>query len=176
MPGVRTAHADNSSADNVLMEIRGYKFAQNREFGDCLQGVIGGLLELADCTQADLKFVGSFQQVVQKWKPVLTNLTVQPEDEQAIIEGVEKFWLEPEPKASKFPLFRIILQVLYKLDIVSHDALLEWVERRRALDDEDANLKALFNHPGTQELVAWLEEEEEEDDEEEDDDDDDEEN
>lgn len=78
------------------------------------------LLELADCTQADLKFIGSFQQLVQRWKIVVTSLTMQPEDEQAIIEAVENFWLEPEPKESKFNLFRFVLQVLYKLDVVRY--------------------------------------------------------
>lgn len=50
----------------------------------------------------------------------------------------------------------------------SHDSLVDWVEARRVLDEEDAQLKALFTHPSTQELVEWIEEE---DDDDEDDDD-----
>lgn len=54
----------------------------------------------------------------------------------------------------------------------SHDALVQWADERRELDEDDEELKALFMHPSTQELVEWLEEEDDEEDDDEEDDED----
>lgn len=44
---VQTGFTENHALDNVLMEIKGLKFAENMEFADCLHGAVPVLLSLA---------------------------------------------------------------------------------------------------------------------------------
>jgi hypothetical protein len=43
---VLTGFSENHAIDNVLMEIKGLKFAENREFADCIHGALPVLLDL----------------------------------------------------------------------------------------------------------------------------------
>lgn len=40
---VVTAFKETQPVDSILLEIKGFKFAQNKSYGDCLQGIIEGL-------------------------------------------------------------------------------------------------------------------------------------
>jgi hypothetical protein len=44
---VLTGFSENHAIDNVLMEIKGLKFAENRDFADCIHGALPVLLDLA---------------------------------------------------------------------------------------------------------------------------------
>ena len=44
---VTTGHAEGHPPDNLLMEIKGYKFAQNKSFSDCIRGCIPSVLSIA---------------------------------------------------------------------------------------------------------------------------------
>ena len=44
---VTTGHAEGHPPDNLLMEIKGYKFAQNKSFSDCIRGCVPSVLSIA---------------------------------------------------------------------------------------------------------------------------------
>ena len=43
---ISTGYEEGHPAGNVLMEIKGYKFSQNKSFSDCLRGVIPALMQI----------------------------------------------------------------------------------------------------------------------------------
>jgi hypothetical protein len=51
------------STDNILLEIKGLKFAENKDFGHCLRGAVPAILEIAvkgaTTTAADAPSVGN---------------------------------------------------------------------------------------------------------------------
>ena len=199
---VTSGRKDGHEPSNLLMEIKGLKFAQNKTFSDCLRGVIPSLLNLpfkeAQSAGSDVPKVST---VLSQLKTLLSSenngwgysivmpLVQDTSDELSIIEAVEDSVLSTGLRPVLYGVFRMLLQMLYDEEILSQEALDDWIELRRGfIDDEndvseeaelDRQRASLFKEPMVQALVEWLEESDEseddesEDDESEDDDDDD---
>ena len=92
-------------------------------------------------------------------------------DELTVIEAVEDAVLSTNLQPVLYGVFRMLLQMLYDEELVSQEALEEWIEMRRGLtvDDEDDDEEAeqdrkrakLFAEPMVQALVEWLEQSDE---------------
>lgn len=82
---VTTGFAEGHPADNVLMEIKGYKFSQNKSFQDCLAGVFPGLvaviLQKGTSKNSLLSFSKTFFQRPAWGFTMLKSLLQTPDDE-----------------------------------------------------------------------------------------------
>jgi hypothetical protein len=126
---------------------------------------------------------------------ILKSLIQNINDELSIILAIELIVLNITFKPILYPIFRIILQILYDVEILSEECLLEWILQREnksfvekdhhsELAQQQVNINkdiqddiiTLFQQKSVQEFVAWIREgdDDNEDDDEDDDDDDDE--
>ncbi len=168
-------HADSHPPENLLLEVKSYKFAQNRDFSACAAAAIDAVLHVAwpdeekvnEMAPSDtVGMVSSVKEVIQEWKPLLSALGYSIKEELAMVRQLERMTIDSSPLVQISPY---ILQLLYHMDVVSEDALLEWAEEQAAkAEGSDGSLLDLFNAPKTQEFISWLREEEEESDEEDD--------
>lgn len=184
---------DGHSAENILMEIKGLKFAQNKTFSDCLRGAVPQLLALpfvsGDGTGQmvtglkTMEILASLKASLSEggWGyNVIKPLVQDTGDEVAVVEAAEQAVLTGEHRDSLYGIFRMVLQLLYEADVVSQESFEDWIADRRGLiadgEVEDARV-GLFREPMVQAFVEWLEDDddsEEEDDEDEEEDDEDE--
>jgi len=167
----------SATVDNLLLEIKSFKFAQNRTFADCVTAAVAAVLEMTDASSlSGMALVTDYKNRLSKWGELIKRLCVDSQDQLVMIKAVEDYVLKSTSNEKLVPVFRFILQISYDMELISEEILLQWIEQRRENEESDnPKLTKLFNHPQTQEFVMWLEEEEEDesDDEEESDDDDD---
>ena len=119
---VVVGHASNQHAENVLLEVKGFKFAQNKEFSDCLRAVIPGLMEIVakDVNPANdqVKLIQAVKQICTAspscWGYKLVNgLTQSDADKLAVIEYIEDYCIQPGCEMSFYAIFRFIMQLFY---------------------------------------------------------------
>ncbi|CAM9388158.1 unnamed protein product [Discosporangium mesarthrocarpum] len=115
--------------------------------------------------------IPAVQRQMVHWKPLLSNLKVEPGDDLEMIKVVEGYALRPECEKSLRAVFRYVLQLLLNEEMVDEECLMRWVTLRRSTPGETPERK-LFDEREVQDFVEWLEEEEEEDDDEDEDEDD----
>ncbi|KAG5182444.1 nucleotide-diphospho-sugar transferase [Tribonema minus] len=172
-----TGSAEGHPIDNLLLEIKGYKFAQNRSFAECIRASTEAVLDLAGCGKPDaaagMPLVAAVREQLQLWKTLLSRLAQNAADQVEVIMAVEQYALRPGKATPLAGVFRFILQLLYDTEVVSEEGMEQWIALRRS-GPATAPEMTLFNAPQTQEFIAWLEDEEEESDDEDEDDDDDE--
>jgi len=183
---VITGHSEGHSADNLLMEVKGLKFAQNKTFADCLRGMLPELLALplrGDQHARPMAIASQLRGLLSAggWAYAMLKPFIQDEDDEvAIVEVVENAALGEgiagiDGESHFRRIFRPILQILYDAELVTEEALLQWAEQRKAEVEEEQEEQGkvtsarllLFQDPIVQEFVEWLEEEEEDDEEEE---------
>lgn len=178
---------DGHSAENILMEIKGLKFAQNKTFGDCLRGVVPQLLALpfvsSDGSGQRLQGLKTME-ILASLKAslgeggwgynVIKPLIQDQDDELTVVEAAEQAVLSGEHKGDLYGIFRMVLQLLYEAEVLSQEALEDWISERRDLlaDDSEDPRVVLFKEPMVQAFVEWLEDDEDDDSDEEEDDDD----
>lgn len=165
------------------MEIKGVKFSHNKEFADCLRGVIPSLLsiileESQEAAQGGANRLVALMTTAKRflakggWGYVIVKPLVQQQsiDGLALIAAIEETAVaEGSPY---YAVFRMVLQVLHEAELLADDAFDKWIEDRTQ-DESQSNVKKLFNEPQVQAFVEWLnEDEEDEDDDEEDDEED----
>ena len=119
---VVVGHASNQHAENVLLDVKGFKFAQNKEFSDCLRAVIPGLMEIVakDVNPANdqVKLIQAVKQICTAspscWGYKLVNgLTQSDADKLAVIEYIEDYCIQPGCEMSFYAIFRFIMQLFY---------------------------------------------------------------
>ncbi len=174
-------HADSHPPENLLLEVKSYKFAQNSDFSACAAAAIDAVFHVAWPDEergqemppsGSMGIVSSIKEVIQEWKILLSALGYSNKEELAMVHQVEQMATGLPTLAQIFPY---ILQLLYHMDVVSEETLLEWAEERYLLaaaanaTESDGALLTLFDDPKTQEFITWLKEEEEEEEEESDD-------
>ena len=184
---VTSGRKDGHEASNLLMEIKGLKFAQNKTFSDCLRGVLPSMLalpfreaeEAGSGTPKVSTVLSQLKALLSSEEPqgggwgynIVEPLIQDTSDELTVIEAVEDAVLSTNLQPVLYGVFRMLLQMLYDEELVSQEALEEWIEMRRGLtvDDEDDDEEAeqdrkrakLFAEPMVQALVEWLEQSDE---------------
>lgn len=170
MNGDLAGHA----VEDVFMEIKSSKFAHNRTFADVIGAMLPGLLELVPIEgQSAMGILGQVRAKFDKWTSIIKKCLVEQEDQVAVVHTLEAFVVAEEHRVVWSPLFRFLLQIVYDLEWVSEDVILEWHAARNA-EDESSELASLAKSKQVQEFVDWLQEEESDEDDDDDDDDDDE--
>ncbi|CAM9125336.1 unnamed protein product [Phaeothamnion confervicola] len=177
---VKDMVAEGHSPDNVLLEIKGHKFAQNRTFAECVRPAVVAILDRAGCGDPALaadtaRLVAALKRELDRWGPLLRKLAIESENggQPTLVEAVEAYAMAPgSAGAALSKAFRFCLQLLYDGELVSEEQFRAWAAARRAAA-QGAAARRLFDGEATQAFVTWLEEEEEESGSEDDDGDDD---
>lgn len=188
MEMVVTASTEGHPADSILMEIKALKFAHNKDFGDCLQGIVNAMfviiLEKANQPGTILGLLKSYSKKNALVYTLIKKMTQNVNNEVEIISFIEDYLQQSNILQ---PLFRFILQTLHdagsddasndgedneeEAGLLSTKGILKWAEKRRQLPAYHPRAK-FVNDPKVQQFLEWLEEEEEEDEDDSEDDDD----
>ena len=178
-----TGYKQGHSEDDVLMEVKSIKFAHNKEFSDCISGVMPAILEIildgAKCMEKGsemVKIMTSAKKNLNKSKGwgygILRPLLQENIDGIVLIESLEKEALVDG--SPYYGLFRMMLQVLHESELLTEEILGCWISDKRL--EENQSRRKLFNEPSVQEFVDWLQNdgnsEDDDDDDDTDDDDD----
>ncbi|CAM9472599.1 unnamed protein product [Ectocarpus sp. 13 AM-2016] len=87
-------HQEGHPLDNLLLEIKSYKFAQNREFKECMRPAVELVLDLAGAdTDSGMALVAAVKTQLRHWKPLLSKLNVEAGDDVEMIKVVESYAL-----------------------------------------------------------------------------------
>lgn len=187
---ISTGRVEGHAPENLLMEIKGLKFAQNKTYSNCLCGALPELLfiPIKECTSESINQM-SYLSAVKKLiaekgfaTAVIKPLIQGQEEMVTIIEGAEEFVLLYEnaiPEKCSFSLFgatfQMLLQLLEDAELVSEEAFEAWIEQREVeaeqeeedLDEMTIKRVKLFQHSSVQDFVEYVKEEGEEESEEE---------
>ena len=187
---ISTGHAEGHAAVDVLMEIKGFKFSQNKTFADCLSAVVPEIVALAIKIAAPatggqstpVQIIKALQKLLDMqtkgWGFVLLEALIQKEtdDELVVIEIIEDVVLKEDSKTSLRSLFCPMLQLIYHSELVTEQTFLRWSAMRDDLESPEDPKRKLFDEPKVQEFLDWLQasssDEEEDDSEDEDEDED----
>lgn len=186
---VLTGHRQGDTVENLTMEIKSAKFAHNKEFSDCIQGVVPSLLglilekaneiskgsEMVRIMTVSKKYLSKGGWGYGLLKPLLQEVV----DGVSLIESIEDVALNVEGRegltsgagVAFYGVFRMMLQVLNDSELLSEEVLNEWIEERQGCEDTSEGVGKLFNEPSVQEFVEWLQEDSEEDDDDDEDED-----
>lgn len=156
------AIASNYLLDNAMLELNGLKFSCNASFSECRLVILRALYGFIPAT--DMKGV---DLLVEKWAPLLARFTQGVEEQIDLIDAVQKVG---EAQSGLDRAFPRVIPLLYKMDVLEEEAILEWYDRH--LGGDDAETLAVRQ---IARFVEWLREASDDDtaEEETDDDDDD---
>ena len=156
------------------------------------------LQELEKSSSSSMQqLVGLFKSFLDtgKWGYIMLRSLIQNEtEERSIIDSMVEFVVLKGPSHVLYTSFRLLMQILYDVDLLSEEVLLEWAQTAEEGEgtgndrgggfDEDGGhrghpgvtpeaRRALMLEPQLQAFFAWLQEDEEDDSDEDDEDDDD---
>ena len=154
---VLSGYQQRDGAEDIMMEIKSLKFAQNKGFGDCIRGALPPLLVAAGFTDVNVNSVNgndenggsasaTLMQVVRAVKQligsedawgisILNSLVHKETDMAVVIETLERM-ATLQGTCSRFNLdaratiVAIVLKSLYDEDILSEESILAWNEQR----------------------------------------------
>lgn len=159
-----SGYSDNNTAEDMVMEIKSYKLAENLSFVDCIRAVIPALLSISVEKSSHLpsKVIAAWNGLMKPKSPgqgwgcrILSPLIQDAIDELQVVDILEEIALIPANTNSLRPIFHIFLQILHESGIVSEDALLQWVESQSENDDTDGKLM-LFKQCESQAFIKSL--------------------
>ncbi|KAL7688966.1 putative W2 domain, nucleotidyl transferase domain, MIF4G-like domain superfamily [Plasmopara halstedii] len=165
---VCTGEAAGHNVDDLFMEIKSFKFAQNRSFAEVIGAIIPGLLDLVPTGigQSALTSLASVRTKFQRWNTVIQRCLVEETDQLAIVEALERYCTEPKDRREVWlPLFRFLLQIVYDLEWVSDDVILQWYKTKQTFSNNENCHDALAaaSKKDVQEFIDWLQESDNED-------------
>ncbi|CAH0479455.1 unnamed protein product [Peronospora belbahrii] len=166
---VCTGDAAGHNVDDLFMEIKSFKFAQNRSFGEVIEAIVPGLLDLIPTGngQSAMTILALVRTKFQKWSSVIQRCLVEQEDQKAVVNALESYCAGPEERRTLWlPLFRFLLQTVYDLEWVGEDVILEWHEAKQITADKEEAVDALLvaSNKDVQEFIDWLQESDDESD------------
>ncbi|CAM9406476.1 unnamed protein product, partial [Hapterophycus canaliculatus] len=125
-------HQEGHPLDNLLLEIKSYKFAQNREFKECMRPAVEVVLDLAGADRGNgMALVTAVKTQLKHWKPLLSKLNVEAGDDVEMIKVIESYALRPECEGTLRAVFRYVVQSFFQEEMVSEDCLDRWIHLRR---------------------------------------------
>ncbi|CAI5739844.1 unnamed protein product [Hyaloperonospora brassicae] len=163
---VCTGDAAGHNVDDLFMEIKSFKFAQNRSFADVIGAIVPGLLDLVPTgkEQSAMAILGHVRSNFQRWSSVIQRCIVEQEDQLAVVNALESYCASPEERRTLWlPLFRFLLQTVYDLEWVGEDVILEWHKTMQATETSVDTL-ASASQKDVQEFIDWLQQSDSDDD------------
>ncbi|RLN89740.1 hypothetical protein BBJ28_00024146, partial [Nothophytophthora sp. Chile5] len=161
---VCTGDAAGHNVDDLFMEIKSFKFAQNRSFAEVIGAIVPGLLDLVPTGngQTALVILGGVRAKFQKWSGVIQRCLVEQEDQEAVVDALETYCAAPEARRTLWlPLFRFLLQTVYDLEWVGEEVILQWHEAKEDAGGQAEDALAQASSKDVQEFIDWLQEEDE---------------
>jgi carbonic anhydrase/acetyltransferase-like protein (isoleucine patch superfamily) len=125
---------------HVTMEVKSFKYAENRTFADCVRAVLpivlaavpvklGAAAATPGAAPATLpQFAAALDRTLALYKPMLAAFVNSIEDELAVVHAAEAYCTCPARRADYTPAFGILLNVLYQADLTSNVAVTAWVD------------------------------------------------
>lgn len=158
-----SAQRNKTPVENALLEVRGFKYAENREFADCVRATLAVILDMIPDDAKDMNAIKAAQGLLQKWSPLLQQLTIEQEADviqRAAIETVEAHCLR-EDRAAHRPLFGFLLQLAWMEDVIGEAAVRAWAEERGE-EEADSALAQLRHQPRVLKFLEQLDQNEDE--------------
>ena len=146
------------AAERVAMELINLRLAENKSFSECVESIFGDILRRVGHKEKEpLKFIA----YLTNWLPLLNKFIIGTKEMHRAIEVIEQYC-----KDNRAISFHLIVQLLFKEELLREDVIIEWFDvRKLSTDDYDQkNIKLM------EKFVEWLNEEEESDEDDEDDD------
>ena len=181
---------ENISQENVVIELNGLKIAEDKTFADCARFILTTTLGLcvppppgipkeyeslyatdkpdASSTSGKLELLKRALGSLKRWASLLQKFLKNEDDQVEVLLTLEEFCGgegEFENTGEHGDLFESIfpqlLKVMYELDIISEQALLDWAEEKEHATEHEKRFLKLAAP-----FLEWLEDAEEESDEE----------
>lgn len=166
---VITGDAAGHNVDDLFMEIKSFKFAQNKAFTDVVGAILPGLLDrIPTENHSAVEVLKLAQTKLDKWASVIERCLVDREDQLAVVKALEQYCSEEEHSSAWRALFRFLLQHVYDLEWVEEEVILKW--HAAAVETQDEG--SVARGKDVQDFIEWLEQSEDESDDDDDDDDD----
>lgn len=137
-------------SQGIALEILSLKLAENRTFSDCCKNIFNFVLHNM---KIDKNNILSSISYINNFKKVLLSFVKGKEEMMELILTTEEFCKGIEEK-----IFHLVIQCLYKLEILEDSVVVEWFDRDRGEcgERETEFLRVM------EKFVEWLREEEEE--------------
>lgn len=136
-----------SSAEDVrhvTMEIKSFKYAENKTFADCVKAALPVVLEHGvpaaskpENGASTVAYITSLRKALTLWTPLVQAFVNGFNDELAVVEALESFVLDAKRATHYKPLFGFLLNALYEADCATDIAVTAWASTAEDDDEED---------------------------------------
>ncbi|KAI8086594.1 nucleotide-diphospho-sugar transferase [Halteromyces radiatus] len=151
--------AENHTVDTAALEITGLRMSSNGEYSDVREVVVPLVVDHVDLNNP----VTSLKKVFTQWGPLIGKVTHKHDDQVHVISLLQKHCASNEALGK---LFMGALQILYNIDVIEEEAVMEWYTSDISKSGSPTEIK--LREKATK-FVEWLTEAEEESEEESDD-------
>lgn len=117
---LQRAFEDNHTTDIAVLELNTLKMAMNITFKDLRQVVLPCILSQIPLAST----VDICSKIVRKWCPILLKFTHSDEDQIDCLDIITQHLVNSA--AHLIPRMPIIIKILYDIDLVEEDPILEW--------------------------------------------------
>ncbi len=164
--GIIRAVRENHSLDNAKLEMGALKLAHDSDFVDCGRAaLVGMILSTDDGQKSSTELLKSFKAILHPttkgktlWKNLLETYVKTHIDQLDLLDYLLDFC---KGTGFKFgPLIQYLIRILYDEDIITEDAILEWVDSIKEANVE-AEVKLVKQ---LDDFVEWLKNASEEED------------
>ncbi|KAL8473248.1 hypothetical protein ACS0TY_030180 [Phlomoides rotata] len=142
---------ENVKEDHVILEVNSLRLSYNLASADCAGALFYAMMKLAVDTphgsSGDL--FKNVTSVITKWKKLLKYYLHSIDEEIEVILKFEEMCLESAREYSM--LFMQVLNLLYNLDILQEEAILDWASEKEGADESD---KLLLKQ--AESFIQWL--------------------
>eukprot|EP00112_Aurelia_sp_Birch-Aquarium-sp1_P007013 Seg1766.1 transcript_id=Seg1766.1/GoldUCD/mRNA.D3Y31 product="Translation initiation factor eIF-2B subunit epsilon" protein_id=Seg1766.1/GoldUCD/D3Y31 len=167
LDNIRCGISENSSTDNIILEVNASKYKYNVSIREINQAVIKSILQsvLEDSSRSKQAMVQQLDKIVSNFLALILNYIKGGESQIDGITAAEEYFAENPTLAGIFPTF---LHKLYDKDVLHEDVILKWYKSPVFAEDPEmaVQYKRLRQHELMKRFITWLEEAEEESEEE----------
>jgi len=117
----------------IVTEIHGLKFADDRSFCECAKAIISVLLDMCK-TSTIPNHKSTFTDVINKHGGLLSEFIPDDEEQVELIFSIQEYFEEEENNARE-ELFQQVLHILYDNEILSEDNIVKWAKEQNAIED-----------------------------------------
>ncbi|RHZ90112.1 hypothetical protein Glove_8g20 [Diversispora epigaea] len=150
------AFSDGHTVEIALLELNTLRLASNTNFHDLRVVVIPTVINRIDIKKG---MIGT-KEILTRWGPLIAKLIFSNHDQIDTIKILQEYYTENQ---SQLKVFAQICRILYEMDIIEEEALIEWYYSTSTISAELPSTKNNI-HMQIKPFITWLEEAEEDDD------------
>ncbi|OQR91949.1 translation initiation factor eIF-2B subunit epsilon [Achlya hypogyna] len=145
MDMVQSGDANGDDVENLFLEIKSFKFAQNRSFADCLEAILPALCNaIPRANKAPMAIMGLLKPKFEKWRGVVSKCIMNDVERVKIVNTFAAYCVHPNNAPSFGTLLRFILQVAYDLEWVTEETIFTWEDKVLAAEPRTIAFAADF--------------------------------